>query len=121
MLKGFWAYSGFGEPEFIAETLEGAKENLVIRESYLTDSVDVTDKFLNYLEEEIQWIKKIRKVDTVDLSNEKVVEDLNSFFFEYGVWINPTKEEFQEFNRSKNLDENMYIEELFDVECSEVA
>lgn len=114
MLKGFWAYSGFGEPVFIAETLEEAMDNLVIREGYLTDSVDVTDKFLNYLEDEIHWIKKIYKVDFVDLSNEGVLESIKGFFFEYGVFVNPTREEFQEFNRSKNLDENMYIEDLFD-------
>lgn len=111
MLIGFYSYSGFGEPELIAKDLEGFKENVLFREGYLTDSVDVTDQVKEALEEELDWIES--NYGEIDVDNPEVVEDLKDFLYEYGVFLNPTKEELQEFNISRGLDKDEYIRDLF--------
>lgn len=111
-LKGFYSYSGFSEPEFLGENLDDFMENVSFREGYLTDSIDVTNETLSMFNEELDWIKEYYG-EEIDLDSADHVEHLNSFLYEYGVWVNPTKEDLQEFNKSKLLDDNQYIEGLF--------
>lgn len=111
MLLGFYSYSGFSEPELIAKDLEGFKENVLFREGFLTDSVDVTDKVNNAFEEELDWINEY--YGEVNINNADHREHLQDFLYEYGVWVNPTKGELQEFNVSRGLDKNEHIGNVF--------
>lgn len=108
--KGFYSYSGFSEPELIATDLDEFKDSVQIREGYLTDSVDATKEFLVSFEDELGWSESI--YGDLDMDNEGFVEDLKGFLYEYGVFVNPTLEELQEFNLSRGLDSNEYLSDF---------
>jgi len=113
--KGFYVYSGFSKPEFVGGTIEELKKNVVISEGLFLASSDITHEVFEMLDEEIEWIKNYYQVDSIDLSNEEIVEDLNNFFYPYHIFVNPTLEDFQMFNRSVGLNEETYLEDFMKV------
>src|SRR5690625_1411151 len=113
--KGFYVYSVFSKPEFVGGTIEELKKNVVISEGLFLASSDITHEVFEMLDEEIEWIKNYYQVDSIDLSNEEIVEDLNNFFYPYHIFVNPTLEDFQMFNRSVGLNEETYLEDFMKV------
>lgn len=84
-------YNGFSEPEKI-----NGFEKLSVESNYLGD---VTYDFL------AEFNSRIEDVDIADLQK-------NQYVAEYGVWVNPTKDQLQAFNRSVMLDENEYLQDF---------
>lgn len=82
-------YDGFSEPKKINNV-----DELTIESNYLGDK---TDEFMEEYNIEV---------------NQSSLEELqeNQFFAKYNIWVNPTKEQLQEFNKSLLLDENEYLQ-----------
>lgn len=89
--KHIYIYSGFGEPEKVESF-----EEIAVESNHLGD---VTEEF----QEEVDWHMD---VDTLEELQE------NQFFAEYGVWINPTKEQLEEYNESIGLDKDEYLQDF---------
>lgn len=84
-------YSGFSEPEKIESI-----ESLFLESNYLGN---VTDEFM----EEYEF--HMKDGDIADFQE-------NQFVASYGVWVNPTKEQLQEYNKSVMLDDNEYLQDF---------
>lgn len=69
----------------------------------------MTDEVNEHVEELKDWFKE----RNLSVEGEVFEEDLKDLLFDYGVFVNPRKEELQEFNVSKGLDESAYISDLF--------
>lgn len=82
-------YDGFSEPKKITNV-----DEITIESNYLGDK---TDEFMEEYNIEV---------------NQSSLEELqeNQFFATYNIWVNPTKEQLQEFNKSLLLDENEHLQ-----------
>src|SRR5690625_7354213 len=103
--KGFYVYSGFSKPEFVGGTIEELKKNVVISGGVFLASSDITHEVFEMLDEEIEWIKNYHQVDSIDLTNEEIVEDLNNFVYPYQIFVNPTLDDYKMFDRCVSLSE----------------
>src|SRR5690625_7307419 len=110
--KGFYVYSGFSKPEFVGGTIEELKKNVVISEGLFLASSDITHEVFEMLDEEIEWIKNYYQVDSIDLSNEEIVEDLNNFFYPYHIFVNLILDDYQVYINSFRLIVDTYLYDL---------
>lgn len=86
-----YIYAGFDVPKKL-----NSVHDLVIDSNYLGD---LTDEFNEEFEVEVE------QSTLAELQE-------NQFFSGYGVWVNPTKEQLQDFNASVMLDENEYLQDF---------
>ena len=105
MLKGFWSYSGFNKPVKIGDTFEELFENTVTTFNTLAGSVEVENNIKDDLTD---------LLNCLNLSSfyELDHEDINSILFSYGIYYNPTIEDFSELNKTVCLREYEYLEDL---------
>lgn len=105
MLKGFWSYSGFNKPVKIGDTFEELFENTVTTFNTLAGSVEAENNIKDDLTD---------LLNCLNLSSfyELDHEDINNILFSYGIYYNPTIEDFVEFNKTVCLKEYEYLEDL---------
>lgn len=104
----FYSYNGFSEPLRLATSLNEFKENVVIKSNYLGS---IEQEVIGYIEDimNIHYFER----DSFVLSD--VIDDLKDILLEYGIFVNPELKELQEFNVSKCLDKNAYLDEFIEV------
>lgn len=83
-------YNGMHAPEKIDIN------DIQIDSNYLGD---VTDTFISEYKEMLDHYTLKEMIDSQPLAN-------------YGVYVNPTKKQLQEYNRSVLLDDNQYLEDF---------
>ena len=110
-LNGYYGYSGFNEPDLLAETFSELVDTIAIESNYLGD---VTEEFKEYVADIIEELDGVKSVN--DITGEHK-EDLCGLLFDYGIYMYPTYEELAEFNLSKMLDKDDYINGLFESEA----
>ena len=102
-LEGFYGYSGFEEPEFLASNLNEFLDEVVVNSNYYGD---VTENLKFHVNDLRDWHQG--EIDDF------FEEDLKDLLFQYGIFMNPTYDDFAEFNVTHGLEEDEYISNLFE-------
>ena len=106
-LNGIVSYSGFNEPELLADSLTELIANIEIESNY---QGDVTDVFTESLIDELEYNGVTVDIPIKDLTADQL-DNLNAELSGYGIYIRPTISELQDFNESVMLDRNTYLTE----------
>lgn len=106
-LNGIVSYSGFNEPELLAESLRDLASEVVIESNY---NGNVTNVFLEVLTDELHFIGLSIDTPLNELSAEQC-DIINAELSAYGIYVRPTLSELQDFNESVMLDRNTYLTE----------
>lgn len=83
-------YNGFSEPEKIDA------EKVTLTDNYLGD---MTEEF----KVEYEYYTKTEYYSLEDLQE-------NQVFYSYSVWVNPTRKQLEDFNTSRMLEKESYLE-----------
>lgn len=106
---GFYSYSGFNEPVYLANSLTELIDSIVVTHSYLIAEVDETNEFKSHINDLLEWLK---------IESDEVTDEHKEYFegllFDYGIWWNPTYKELAEYNKHVGLEEDTYIENFFE-------
>ena len=105
-LNGIIFYTGFNEPELLAESFRDLVSEVVIESNY---NGNVTNEFLEVLTDEIHFIGLSIDTPLNELSAEQC-DVLNAELSDYGIYTRPTLTELQDYNESVMLDRNTHLE-----------
>lgn len=105
-LNGIIFYTGFNEPELLAESFRDLVSEVVIESNY---NGNVTNEFLEVLTDELHFIGLSIDTPLNELSAEQC-DVLNAELSDYGIYTRPTLSELQDYNESVMLDRNRYLE-----------
>lgn len=106
-LSGIVFYTGFNEPELLAESLCDLVSEVVIESNY---NGNVTNEFLEVLTEVLHFYGLTIDTPLNELSAEHC-DNINAELSDYGIYVRPTLSELQDFNESVMLDRNTYLTE----------
>lgn len=106
-LNGIVFYTGFSEPDLLAESFRDLVSEVVIESNY---NGNVTNEFLEVLTEELHFIGLTIDTPLNELSAEQC-DGINEVLPVYGIYVRPALSELQDFNESVMLDRNTYLTE----------
>lgn len=89
--RKIYFYQGFSEPHIVANSL-----------NELIKDVNVSDGYIGSVNEEIKEEIELYAIDDY--------EYLKSSLTDYGLYIDPVKSDFYDFNRSVGLEKDRYVE-----------
>ncbi|PTJ54201.1 hypothetical protein [Mammaliicoccus sciuri] len=105
-LNGIIFYTGFNEPELLAESFRDLVSEVVIESNY---NGNVTNEFLEVLTDELHFIGLSIDTPLNELSAEQC-DVLNAELSDYGIYTRPTLTELQDYNESVMLDRSRFLE-----------
>ena len=109
-LEGFYAYNGFNAPEYLGATLAEVIAGTNVSHDHAAGSADVTLQAFADISEEAQALG----IDGSKPLRPSEAEDLAGVLYNYGMWALPSRQDFEDFNRSKGLEPDAYISDLFE-------
>ena len=97
-------YAGFEKPKKIAKNIKELLTDVRVESNYMGD---MTKQMKEDMIDCMEWYIEAGYVDI-----EEFVEELRGILYEYSIWVNPSLQDFEDYNESVMLPRNTYLEDF---------